>query len=95
MKAKIEQEAIRRKGQLEKEAARVTREKAELKDNLYFLETQMEVEEAVAETCILEYDGNQSLSDLSDKTEDTLQRVQDFVNKRPVPTAINMVKEVT
>lgn len=52
----------------------------------------MEVVEAEAETCILEYHGNQALSDLSDETEDTLQRVEDFVNKHPVPTA---VKEVT
>ncbi|XP_052081320.1 uncharacterized protein LOC127719308 isoform X2 [Mytilus californianus] len=97
-KVQLEQEAaqrkaneIRRKAQLEQEAARVSRERAELKANLNLLEAQREAAAAEAKARILEYHDSQALDDLPDETEDLLQRVQDFVNKHPEPTAIQEV----
>ncbi|XP_076102049.1 uncharacterized protein LOC143071561 [Mytilus galloprovincialis] len=91
-KTQLEQEAMRRKAQMQQEAARVSREKAELKAKFNLLEAQREAAAAEAEARILEYDDSQAYSDLPDEKEDPLQRVQDFVNKLPVSTA---VKEVT
>ncbi|XP_071152766.1 uncharacterized protein [Mytilus edulis] len=88
----LEQEAMRRKAQMQQEAVRVSREKAELKAKFNLLEAQREAAAAEAEARILEYDDSQAFSDLPDEKEDLLQRVQDFVNKLPVSTA---VKEVT
>ncbi|XP_052062914.1 uncharacterized protein LOC127702663 [Mytilus californianus] len=88
MEHEAEQEAIRRKAQIKQEAARVSREKTELKAKLNLLEAQKEAAAAEAEARILEYDDSQALDDLPKETEDPLQRVQDFVNKHPEPTAI-------
>ncbi|XP_071150458.1 uncharacterized protein [Mytilus edulis] len=92
MEHEAEQEAIRRKAQIKQEAARVSREKAELKAKLNLLEARREAAAAEAEARILEYDDSQAFSDLPNEKEDPLQRVQDFVNKLPVSTAL---KEVT
>ncbi|XP_052069120.1 titin homolog [Mytilus californianus] len=91
-KVQLEQEAMRRKAKMQQEAARVSREKAELKAKFNLLEAQREAAAAEVEARILEYDDSQAFSDLPDETEDPLQRVEDFVNKHPVPTA---VREVT
>ena len=90
-KAQLEREAIHRKAQLEQEAARVSRKKDELKANLNFLKAQSEAEAAEDAARILKYDGSQAFSNLSDETEDLLQRVQDFVNKNYVPRAVQEV----
>ncbi|XP_052106290.1 receptor-type tyrosine-protein phosphatase kappa-like [Mytilus californianus] len=90
-KAEMEQEAIRRKAQMKQEAARVNREKAELKAKSDLLEARREAAAAEAEARVLEYDDRQALDDLPKETEDPLQRVQDFVNKHPVPTAVQEV----
>ncbi|XP_071175485.1 plectin-like [Mytilus edulis] len=90
MEHEAEQEAIRRKSQIK--SARVSREKSELKVKLNLLEARKEAAAAETEARILEYDDSQAFSDLPDEKEDPLQRVQDFVNKLPVSTA---VKEVT
>ncbi|XP_071142064.1 uncharacterized protein [Mytilus edulis] len=91
-RAEMKREAIRRKTLMEQEAARATREKAEIKAAMNILEAQREAAAAEAEARVLEYDGSQAFSDLPDEKEDPLQRVQDFVNKLPVST---VVKEVT
>ncbi|XP_052105202.1 uncharacterized protein LOC127738110 [Mytilus californianus] len=90
-KVQLEQEAIRRKAQMQQEAARVSREKAELKAKINLLEAQREAAAAEAEARILEYDDSQAFGDIPDETEDPLQRVLDFVNKHPVPTAVQEV----
>ncbi|XP_052091094.1 uncharacterized protein LOC127727986 [Mytilus californianus] len=83
----MEQEAARKKAQMQQEAARVSREKADLKAKFNILEAQKEAVAAEAEARILEYDDSQALDDLPNETEDPLKRVQDFINKHPVPTA--------
>ncbi|XP_071151136.1 uncharacterized protein [Mytilus edulis] len=88
----MEQEVAQRKAQMQQEAARVSREKVELKAKFNLLEAQREAAAAEAEARILEYDDSQAFGDLPNEKEDPLQRVQDFVNKLPVST---VVKEVT
>ncbi|XP_071151786.1 merlin-like [Mytilus edulis] len=90
-KAEMEQEATRKKAEMEQEVAQG---KVQLEQEAAQRTVQLEQEAmpAEAEARILEYDDSQAFSDLPDEKEDLLQRVQDFVNKLPVSTA---VKEVT
>ena len=55
------------------------------------LDAQREAAAAEADARILDYDGSQAFRDLPYDTEDPLQRVQDFVNKHPVPAAVPKV----
>ena len=75
MEHETEQEAIRRKAQIKQEAARVSREKAELKAKLNLLEARREAAAAEAEACILEYDDSQAFSDLPNEKEDPLYQL--------------------
>ncbi|XP_052103849.1 uncharacterized protein LOC127737302 [Mytilus californianus] len=91
LQAEMKREAVRRKTIMEQEAARAIREKAEIKAAMNILEAQREAAAAEAEARILEHDGSQAFSELPGETEDPLQRVQDFVNKHSVPTAVQEV----
>lgn len=87
-KFQLEQEATRRKVQMQKKTARESRRKAELKVKFNLREAQGEATVTQYVARILEYDESQSFGDVPYDTVDPLQRMQDFVNKHNVPTAV-------